>query len=154
MPQSLLMVAKAASTPIKRGIQVSDSQRIKPLSIGNFTYRQRPKVLIHNGLIPTTAAGRRRRAEKVEPTTAAGRRAEKLEPTTAAGRRAEKVEPTTAAGRRTEKLEPTTAAGRRAENHTPACYLGQAPLTDTATMAATTETATSAERTDASESSP
>ena len=128
MPQSLLMVAKAASTPIKRGIQVSDSQRIKPLSIGNFTYRQRPKVLIHNGLIPTTAAGRRRRAEKVEPTTAAGRRA--------------------------EKVEPTTAAGRRAENHTPACYLGQAPLTDSATVAATTETATSAKRTDASESSP
>ena len=128
MPQSLLMVAKAASTPIKRGIQVPDSQRIKPLSIGNFTYRQRPKVLIHNELIPMTAAGRR-----------------KLEPTTAAGRRAEKLEPTTAAGRRAEKLEPTTAAGRRAENHTPACYLGQAPLTDTATVAASTETATSAE---------
>ena len=126
MPQSLLMVAKAASTPIKRGVQVPDSQRIKPLSIGNFTYRQRPKVLIHNGLIPTTAAGRR----------------------------AEKLEPTTATGRRAVKLEPTTAAGRRAENHTPACYLGQAPLTDTATVAATTETATSAERTDASESSP
>ena len=100
MPQSLLIVAKAASTPIKRGVQVPDSQRIKPLSIGNFTYRQRPKVLIHNGLIPTTAAG------------------------------------------------------RRAKNHTPACYLGQAPLTDTATVAATTETATSAERTDASKSSP
>ena len=113
MPQSLLMVAKAASTPIKRGVQVPDSQRIKPLSIGNFTYRQRPKVLIHNGLIPTTAAGRR-----------------------------------------AEKLEPMTAAARRAEKHTPACYLGQAPLTDTATVAATTETATSAERTDASESSP
>ena len=113
MPQSLLMVAKAASTPIKRGIQVSDSQRIKPLSIGNFTYRQRPKVLIHNGLIPTTAAGRRRRAEKVEPTTAAGRRAEKLEPTTATGRRAEKLGPTTAAGRRAVEVENQAGPSRR-----------------------------------------
>ena len=100
MPQSLLMVAKAASTPIKRGAQVPDSQRIKPLSIGNFTYRQRHKVLIHNGLIPTTAAG------------------------------------------------------RRAENHTQPATWVKLPLTDTATVAATTETATSAERTDASESSP
>ena len=122
MPQSLLMVAKAASTPIKRGVQVPDSQRIKPLSIGNFTYRQRPKVLIHNGLIPTTAAGRR--AVKLEPTTAAGRKAVEVEPMTAAGRRAEKLEPMTTAGRRAEKLEPTTAAGRRAEKLEPSLLPG------------------------------